>query len=448
MPTVLQFRRGTTSQNNAFTGTLGELSVDTTLDTLRIHDGSTAGGFAITQNAATQTLTNKTLTSPSLTTPTVTTAITLNAQGDVRFADADSSNYVAFQAPATVASNVTWTLPDADASVSGYALTSNASGVLSWAAAGATVTQDNSTNTAFNLYYATTTSGALTALKYDGSDMTFNPSTSTLACTTFSGNATTATTATAATNVTVADESSDTTCFPLFATAATGDLPPKSGSNLTFNSSSGLLTATLLAGALTGNVTGTADVATEATNITAVANNSTDETVYPTFVDGATGTQGIETDTGLTYNPSTGTLTSTIFAGTASAAKYADLAERYASDEEIEPGTVVQFVGEGKVAMCMNDSSRSVAGIVSTDPAYLMNSDSYRCIDQAGISLAIAGRVPCKVMGTVKAGDLMVCAGEGYARAEENPALGTVIGKAIESHSGTTGVIEVLAMMM
>ena len=119
MPTVLQFRRGTTSQNNAFTGTLGELSVDTTLDTLRIHDGSTAGGFAITQNTAVQTLTNKTLTSPALTTPTVTTAITLNAQGDVRFADADSSNYVAFQAPATVASNVTWTLPDADASVSG-----------------------------------------------------------------------------------------------------------------------------------------------------------------------------------------------------------------------------------------------------------------------------------------------------------------------------------------
>ena len=60
------------------------------------------------------------------------------------------------------------------------------------------------------------------------------------------------------TAVTVADESSDTTCFPLFTTAATGDLPPKSGTNLTFNSSSGLLTATLFAGALTGNVTGNA----------------------------------------------------------------------------------------------------------------------------------------------------------------------------------------------
>ena len=70
------------------------------------------------------------------------------------------------------------------------------------------------------------------------------------------GNQNTSGTAAIATTVTVADESSDTTCFPLFSTAATGDLAPKSGSNLTFNSSSGILTATGFAGALTGNVTG------------------------------------------------------------------------------------------------------------------------------------------------------------------------------------------------
>ena len=61
-----------------------------------------------------------------------------------------------------------------------------------------------------------------------------------------------------ATNITVADESSDTTCFPVFVTAATGDLPPKSGTNLAFNSASGLLTATGFSGPLTGNVTGNA----------------------------------------------------------------------------------------------------------------------------------------------------------------------------------------------
>jgi len=70
----------------------------------------------------------------------------------------------------------------------------------------------------------------------------------------------------------------------------------------------GHATATLVAtleGNVTGNLTGTADLAT---SITATANNSTDETVYLTFIDGATGTQGIETDTGLTYNPSSGNL--------------------------------------------------------------------------------------------------------------------------------------------
>ncbi len=137
-------------------------------------------------------------------------------------------------------------------------------------------------------------------------------------------------TSSVATNVTVADESSDTTCNVLFVTAETGNLPPKTGTNLTFNSSSGALTATSFVGDLTGDVTGNVTgntsgssgsctgnsaTATEATNLTVSANNSTDETVYPLFVDGATGTQGAETDTGLTYNPSSGLLTSTSFAG-------------------------------------------------------------------------------------------------------------------------------------
>ena len=77
------------------------------------------------------------------------------------------------------------------------------------------------------------------------------------------GNADTATLAVSTSALVVADESTDTTCFPVFVTAATGTtLAAKSGSNLTFNSSSGLLTATLLAGDLTGNVTGNADTAT------------------------------------------------------------------------------------------------------------------------------------------------------------------------------------------
>ena len=73
------------------------------------------------------------------------------------------------------------------------------------------------------------------------------------------------------------------------------------------------VTGTIVATSLTGDVTG--DVTGNATTITASANNSTDETTYPIFVDGATGAQGVETDTGLTYNPSSGILTATSYAG-------------------------------------------------------------------------------------------------------------------------------------
>ena len=77
MPTVVQFRRGTTVQNDAFTGATGELSIDTDLEVIRVHDGSSIGGHALVGRTATQTLTNKTLTSPTLTTPSVTGNITV-----------------------------------------------------------------------------------------------------------------------------------------------------------------------------------------------------------------------------------------------------------------------------------------------------------------------------------------------------------------------------------
>ncbi len=132
----------------------------------------------------------------------------------------------------------------------------------------------------------------------------------------------------------------------------------------------------------------------------------------------------------------------TTFSGVATSAQYADLAEMYAADEAIEPGTVVHFAGDGKVAACDVANCRAVAGIISTDPAHLMNSA------QEGVALALAGRVPCKVTGPVAAGDLMVSAGNGMAMANNEAAMGTVIGKAIEANEGGEGVIEVLALMM
>ena len=154
MPTVLQFRRGTAAQNNAFTGSAGELSIDTESDTIRVHDGSTAGGFTIAQLAATQTLTNKTLTSPQ-----INTQIDFLARAEARFQDASGGQYVALEAPATVSSSVTFTLPSADGS-SGQSIVTDGSGALSFATTGASVSSDTSTNTDFKMYFAATTSGA------------------------------------------------------------------------------------------------------------------------------------------------------------------------------------------------------------------------------------------------------------------------------------------------
>ena len=101
------------------------------------------------------------------------------------------------------------------------------------------------------------------------------------------------------TTITVADESSDTTCFPLFATAATGDLAPKSGSNLSFNSATGALTAT--------SFVGTAPTPTVIT----VADESSDTTCFPLFVTAATGDLGPKSASGLTFNSSTDVLSGT-----------------------------------------------------------------------------------------------------------------------------------------
>tara|TARA_S200000501_G_scaffold66792_1_gene58145 strand:- start:1640 stop:2359 length:720 start_codon:yes stop_codon:yes gene_type:complete len=109
----------------------------------------------------------------------------------------------------------------------------------------------------------------------------------------------------------VTDESSDTSCNVLFVTAATGNLAPKSGTNLTFNSSSGVLTATGFAGALTGNVTGTASIATTVT----LADESTDTTCFPIFATAATGDLAPKTGSNLSFNSNTGALTATSFVG-------------------------------------------------------------------------------------------------------------------------------------
>jgi hypothetical protein len=122
-------------------------------------------------------------------------------------------------------------------------------------------------------------------------------------------------------------------------------------------------------------------------------------------------------------------------------ATYADLAEYYEGDQEYEPGTVLVFGGDKEVTTTTVINDTRSAGVVSTDPAYTMNHA------QTGIRvcIALAGRVPCKVVGRVKKGDMLTTAATpGYAVKALNPTLGSIIGKALEDKDyGEAGVIQV-----
>lgn len=130
---------------------------------------------------------------------------------------------------------------------------------------------------------------------------------------------------------------------------------------------------------------------------------------------------------------------SNYFVGIATTAQYADLAENYVADADYEPGTVLEFGGEFEVTLA-EDGTNRLAGVVSTDPAYLMNSE---CTGNHVAAIALQGRAPCKVRGDIQKGDMLISAGGGYARKATNPQIGTIIGKALEDFDGTSGVIEV-----
>jgi hypothetical protein len=129
------------------------------------------------------------------------------------------------------------------------------------------------------------------------------------------------------------------------------------------------------------------------------------------------------------------------FYGVSTQAKYADLAENYQADKAYNPGTVLMFGGTYEVTLA-EVGTTAVAGVVSTNPAHLMNG---QLSGSNVVALALTGRVPCMVIGPVKKGDMMVSAGFGYARANDNPSVGQVIGKALEDYPmATKGVIEVV----
>jgi len=190
----------------------------------------------------------------------------------------------------------------------------------------------------------------------------------------------------------------------------------------------GTVTATGCSGPLTGAVTGTL--------------TSTGANTMGTLTMGGTLTsKAILPDTTLSYDiGSSSKKYNTIYAK-ATSAQYADLAEVYESDAEYDVGTVVVFGGSKEITHSTIGNDTSVAGVISENPAYLMNAD------QTGLPVALIGKVKCKVAGHIKKGDMLSthASYNGVAKKAHDPAPGTIIGKALEDYDSTEiGMINIV----
>jgi hypothetical protein len=307
MPTVVQFRRGTTAQNNNFLGANGEISVDTTLNVLRVADAITLGGHALVGQNCVQTIANKTYTGTSL-------SVTGNVTGSYIFGNGSQLTGI-----------------DATSIQSG---TSNVRVV---------------------------SSGGNVATGIGGTS-----------------------------NVVVV--------------ATTGQFV------------TGVISAT-------GNITGeNLSVGTGIIGVGNIVNNN------------ANGVGNIGTSS---------TRFNQVFA-LASSAQYADLAEKYTADTDYAPGTVLEFGGDQEVTATTTSHSPRVAGIVSTQPSYIMNDG---LVSDHIAMVSLTGRVPCLVQGPIAKGDRLVASAVvGHAQRLDPVQYepGCIIGKALEDYpSPAIGTIEV-----
>ena len=141
--------------------------------------------------------------------------------------------------------------------------------------------------------------------------------------------------------------------------------------------------------------------------------------------------------TTCTFVPQTGVLNAT-----ATSARYADLAEVFTADKDYPPGTVVVFGGDKEITSSNTDHDFRVAGVISTNPAYLMNGEA------AGLPVALTGRVSCKVLGPVGKGTVLTTSSiSGVAQAINQLSFtpGCILGKSLaQIHDDSIQLIEIV----
>ena len=362
-----------------------------------VYIGTTS--IALNRSSASQTLTGVSIDGSA---GSATTATSATTAGTVTTAAQGNITSVGTLTGLTVSGNVSFTGADVSLGAvgnlhisggsAGHILTTDGAGTLSWVAAG----------TATSAQYVTNAS---------------------------QGNITTTANLVSVGNITTGTWSAN--------------IGAVSGANLT------AVPGANITGTISSSVLGNSTVYIGTTAI-ALNRSSASQSLTGINIDGSAGTAGTVTTAAQGNITSVGTLTSltvsgaikpnangtvdlgdgthyfgTIY-GLATSAKYADVAEIYVADKEYEPGTVVMFGGEKEITATYIYGSTAVAGVISTNPAYLMNNET------AGLPVALLGRVPCKVVGPVSKGDFIVSSNMlGVGIGSKFYIPGAVIGKSL-----------------
>ena len=450
---AIQFRRGTATEHGSFTGLAGEVTVNTTNNTLHVHDGSTAGGTELATKASVDNLSSTTIIDGDSDTHVKVEATTDSDTIDFTVAGTTIAKMTSAGLIPTVNSNGSTgfdlgssSFQWKDVYVSSGSLYVNGQKVLQDDSGTILVSADEDQG----LTMKTTGTGQSTLQSAAGVNVTTTGSADITLQTAsgqieLNGDIIIQQGKTISTSNSSALTFSDPVSFSSTVSGITdiaNDLTISGGSDLT----------------VTGNLTvsGTQTIVNTETvtiddNILVLNNNQTGS---------PTENAGIEVERGDSLNKQllwdetndywtvgSETFVANLFQGTSTSARYADLAERYEADAQYDAGTVVMFGGDKEITMANERATTRVAGVISTAPAYMMNAEAGN--DNTHPYVALAGRVPCKVNGQVRKGDLLVASDvPGYAEASTFVG-GAVIGKALEDHNNDGyGVIEVLVIAM
>jgi hypothetical protein len=346
---------------------------------------------------------------------TFTGNIILNAQSDIRFADSDSSHWIALQSPATVASNVTLTLPNADGTA-GNVLFTNGSGTLGWRRA---ISYTASATAPAGAYQGDewwdTDDGSFWKYINDGTTsqwVEWGPNNSMNGQELITGNLI------PNANVAYSLGSSSFQMANIFGTIATAAQP---------------------------SITSFGNIATA--NIGNISSSTTNGnvTITPNGTGSVVMTANVLPNVNAIYNLGSTSLRFNNIWGVSSSALYADLAENYQADDEYPIGTVMMIGGDQEITIA-TELSNKLVGTISEKPGFLMNDG---LTGKHVYPIAYIGRVPCRVMGKIHRGDLLVVGPvPGVAIAEAytmEASIGNCVGKALQDYdSDSEGMIEIL----